>query len=260
MTTLEPFTTVHVTRAAAAEWWRIWSVRSSWILAGVTAAAVLALGGMVGWSTPDDLSTVTPGSTAWDGGQPSALLALFGILAFAAVTSTADHATGAIVTTLQWTPQRRLLLLARAGVIVLTATALATGLVAGAALAVRLFLPALPLTPSDAVDVLGGLAVLFACASSTTVGCGLLLRSTAGTLVTVIALVLVLPMLFAQLGHTWTTEVSAALPGSNALYLIFGEGPSDDMTTTSARLTMAAWALGATVLGGVRLVRSDAAR
>lgn len=260
MSALEPLAPAHVTRAAAAEWSRLWTVRSSWILAGVTTAAVLALGGLVGYSTPDDLSTVTPGSTAWDGGQPTALLALFGILAFAAVTSTADHATGAIVTTLQWTPQRRLLLLARAGVIVLTATALATGLVAGAALAVRLFLPALPLTPADALDVLGGLAVLFACAALMTVGCGMLLRSTAGTLVTVIALVLVLPMLFAQLGYTWSTEVSAALPGSNALYLIFGEGPSDDMTATSARVTLLLWALGAALAGGVRLVRSDAGR
>ena len=32
------------------------------------------------------------------------------------------------------------------------------------------------------------------------------------------------------------------MPGSGALFLIFGEGPSDDMTTASARLTLAVWA------------------
>lgn len=251
----------HVIRTTTAEWARIWSVRSSWILAAVTTAAVLGFGGLVGYSTPDDLSTVTPGSTAWDGGQPSALLALFGILAFAAVTGTADYGNGGgISTTLQWTPQRKLLLLARCGVIVLTATALATGVVAGAALMVRAFIPGLALTPTDALDVLGGLAVLFACATSMTVGFGFLLRSTAGTLVTVIALVLVLPMLFAQLGYTWSTEISARLPGSSALYLIFGEGPSNDMSTTSARTTLAVWALGALSLGSLRLLRTDANR
>ena len=248
----------HVARTAAAEWSRIWSVRSSWILAAVTSAAVIAFGGLVGYSTPEDLSTVTPGSTAWDGGQPSALLALFGILAFAAVTTTADYGNGAIITTLQCTPQRRLLFLARSGVIVLTATALATGLVAVAALTVRAFLPALALSPADAFTVLGGLAVLFACAALMTVGLGFMLRSTAGTLVTVIALVLVLPMLFAQLGYTWSTEMSAHLPGSGALYLIFGEGPSDDMTVASARTTLAVWALGATLGGALRLLRTDA--
>ncbi len=181
---IERLAPAHVARITAAEWSRIWSVRSSWVLAAVTSAAVVAFGALVGYSTPDDLSTVTPGSTAWDGGQPSALLALFGILAFAAVTATADYGNGAIITTLQWTPQRRLFFLARSGVIVLAATALATGLVAAAALTVRAFLPALALTPADAVGVLGGLAVLFACATLMTVGFGFVCRSTAGTLVT----------------------------------------------------------------------------
>ena len=256
----EQLTVTHLARVATAEWGRIWSVRSSWILSAVTAAAVIGFGGLVGSSTPDDLSTVTPGSTAWDGGQPSALLALFGVLALAAVTATADYGNGAILTTLQWTPRRVLVLVARSGVVVLTLTVLATALVAGAGLAVRAFLPALPLTPADAVEVLGGLAVMFAFGALMSVGFGFLLRSTAGTLVTVIALVLVLPMLFAQLGHTWATEVSAHLPGSSALYLVFGEGPADDMTVTSARTTLAVWALGAIAAGGARLLLTDADR
>jgi len=89
---------------------------------------------------------------------------------------------------------------------------------------------------------------------------GLALRSTAGALVTVIALVLVLPLLVAQLPYEWTTTLAAHLPGSGALFLIFGEGPRDDMTTTSARLTLAAWATGALLAGGWRLLRSDANR
>ena len=50
------------------------------------------------------------------------------------------------------------------------------------------------------------------------------------------------------------------MPGSSALFLIFGEGPSDDMTTTSARLTLAAWGLTALLAGGWRLMRTDANR
>lgn len=85
----------------SAEWRRIWSVRSSWILAGVTGCAVVGFGAMAAQTDP---ASVTPGSTAWDAGQSSGMFALFGILALAAVTATADYGTGGIVPTLQWTP------------------------------------------------------------------------------------------------------------------------------------------------------------
>jgi ABC-2 type transport system permease protein len=67
-------------------------------------------------------------------------------------------------------------------------------------------------------------------------------------------------MLLAQLPYDWAVSLSALMPGSGALYLIFGEGPSDDMTTTSARLTLAAWAVAALLAGGWRLLRADADR
>ena len=92
------------------------------------------------------------------------------------------------------------------------------------------------------------------------VGLALVLRSTAGGLVTVIALVLVLPPLMAQLPYDWAVTLSSLMPGSSALFLIFGEGPSDDMTTTSTRLTLAAWGLTALLAGGWRLMRTDANR
>jgi ABC-2 type transport system permease protein len=70
--------------------------------------------------------------------------------------------------------------------------------------------------------------------------------------------VLVLPFFLAQLPYEWSLDVATVMPGSGALFLIFGEGPSEDMTTTSARLTLAAWAVGALLAGGWRLLRSDA--
>ena len=77
---------------------------------------------------------------------------------------------------------------------------------------------------------------------------------------TVIALVLVLPMLFAQLPYEWAVDLSARLPGSNVLYLIFGEGPRDAMTVGSSRLTLAVWAVAGMLAGGWRLLRTDANR
>jgi len=247
-------------RTCRAEWSRIWTVRSSWVLALVTAVAVVGIGTLIGIDIANGPHEPPADATSWDGGQPTGMFALFGILALAVVTATADHATGGIVPTLQWTPRRGVLLAARVAVIVVTVTLLAVLLVAGASLAVQLSMPDLGLPVGDGARELGGLAFIFVTGALLAVGTGLLLRSTAGGLVTVIALVLVLPMLLAQLPYDWSSELSARMPGSGALFLIFGEGPVDDMTVASSRTTLAVWALAALVLGGWRLLRSDADR
>jgi ABC-2 type transport system permease protein len=247
-------------RTGRAEWSRIGSVRSSWIFALVTAVAVIGLSTIIGLDAADDPSGVPREASAWDGGQPIGMFALFGILAMSVVTSTADHVTGGIVPTLQWTPRRGVLLAARVGVIVTTTTLLGVLLVTAASVVVWTFRPELGLPLSDGAEMLGGLAFIFASGALLAVGLGLFLRSTAGGLVTVIALVLVLPPLLANLPYHWAVNLSALTPGSNALYLIFGEGPRDDMTVASARLTLAGWALAALVAGGWRLLRTDANR
>lgn len=247
-------------RTSRAEWSRIASVRSSWILALVTAVAVIGLGTIIGYGAANDPSDVPRDASAWDGGQPIGMFALFGILAVAVVTSTADHVTGGILPTLQWTPRRGVLLAARVGVIVATTTLLGVLLVAAASVVVWVFRPELGLPVAEGAEVLGALAFVYASGALLAVGMGLFLRSTAGGLVTVIALVLVLPPLLANLPYDWAVTLSALTPGSNALFLIFGEGPRDDMTVASSRLTLAAWAVTALAAGGWRLLRSDANR
>jgi hypothetical protein len=249
-----------LTHAGRAEWARIWSVRSSWILALVTTAAVVGIGTVIGSDVANDPSAAPADADAWDGGRPTAMFALFGVLALSVVTTTADHGTGGIVPTLQWTPRRGLLLAARSGVIVVTTTLLGVALVAVASAVVWAFLPALGLPAATGVRFLGGLAFVYATTALLAVGLGLALRSTAGGLVTVIALVLVLPPLLGNLPYAWAVELSAAMPGSNAIFLIFGEGPSDAMTVVSSRLTLSAWALSALLAGGWRLLRTDANR
>jgi hypothetical protein len=247
-------------RTSRAEWSRIASIRSSWVLAVVTAVAVLGLGTIIGNDAANDPSSVPRDASAWDGGQPVGMFALFGILAMAVITSTADHVTGGIVPTLQWTPRRGVLLAARVAVIVTATTLLGVLLVAAASVLVWTFRPALCLPVGDGTEMLGGLAFIYASGALLAVGLGLLLRSTAGGLVTVIALVLVLPPLLANLPYEWAIDLSALTPGSNALFLIFGEGPRDDMTDASSRLTLGAWAVAALAAGGWRLLRADADR
>jgi hypothetical protein len=135
---------------------------------------------------------------------------------------------------------------------------LAVLLVALSGVVIRGLVPAIGLPAGEGLTFLGGLALVYASCSLLAIGLGLALRSTAGGLVTVIALVLVLPPLLANLPYEWAVDLSALLPGSNALFLIFGEGPKDDMTVASSRLALATWATVAVLAGGWRLVRSDA--
>lgn len=245
-------------RAGRAEWRRIWSVRSSWVFAGLITCAVVGLGLLVGIDVANNPGSVPEGASAWDGARFTAMFALFGTVAMAVVTSTADHATGAIVPTLQWTPRRGVLLAARSLVIALTVTVLGVGLVIAASTVVWAIAPGVGLPLGDGLRGLGDVVVVIGCGALLGIGLGLGTRSTAAALVLAIALLLVLPLLVAQLPFEWATTVSSRLPGSGALFLIFGEGPRDDMTVASARLTLVAWAAAALAAGGWRLLRSDA--
>lgn len=246
-------------RNAHAEWLRIRTVRSSWLLAGVTSLAVLGIATLIGIDaaqSPDEVA----GASAWAGVRPTAMFALFGALALSVVASTADHTTGAIVPTMQWTPKRWVLFASRAGVVVAVCTVLGVVLYLGAAVIARLLVPQVALPWGEGLDALGSVAFVIATGAGLGVGLGLVLRSMAGGLVSVIALVLVVPPLLAQLPYESTQWVTAHLPGTAALFLLFGDGPSGAVTTGSARVTLLLWAVVALAAGGARLVRTDAAR
>jgi ABC-2 type transport system permease protein len=188
------------------------------------------------------------------------MFALFGVVALSVVTATADHGSGGIVPTLQWTPRRGALLAARAAVIVATTTLLGVLLVGLASTVVWSFVPEVGLPAGEGLRTLGEVGLVLGCGSLLAVGLGLLTRSTAAALVIAIALILVGPLVMAQLPFDWSVTIAAHLPGAGALFLIFGEGPLDDMTPTAARVTLLAWAAALLLAGGWRLVRTDAQR
>jgi hypothetical protein len=100
-------------------------------------------------------------------------------------------------------------------------------------------------------------AIAFATGAAMTVGLGFLFRSTAGGLVSVFLLMLVLPLLLPIFGLDWLTELAALLPGSGANLLLVDEAVTD-MTTTKAVTVLVGWAVLALLLGAARLIRADA--
>ena len=245
-------------RTLAAEWTRLWTVGATWWFSAAAAAVLVGIGTIAGLEAAADPAP-PQNEPAWGVTTIAAMPAQFALLALALTAVTSDYASGGIVPTLQWTPRRGVLFLGRAVVAVLTATALGVLLGIGCALAaLALGPPGITLPLDRGLDVLGTVAFVFATGTALAVGLGFLLRHTAGALVSVFLLMLVLPLLLPQFGYEWMSALAEVLPGSGAAFLLLGEVPG--MTTTSSVVTLLAWAGGTLLLGWVRLARNDANR
>jgi ABC-2 type transport system permease protein len=232
-------------------------VRSSWGFVLAAAVVMVGIGTIAGFEAAAE--GAGPGSDpAWAIAPFAAMPAQFALLALGLTAVTADYATGGIVPALQWTPRRGTLFVARTVVAVAVATILGVLLGAGSAVAAHAAAPSLGLPWDAGLDVLGALALVFSAGTALAVGLGFLLRNTAGAIVTVFLVMLLLPILLPQFGYEWMSWLASVLPGSGAAFLLLGEVPR--MTVTSSVTVLLGWTGGALLLGWLRLARSDANR
>lgn len=247
-------------RTCRAEWTRLWTVKATWWLVAAATVAMVGLGLIAGNDAAGDV--VPPvGEPAWVAPSIAALPTQLVLLALAILAVTADYATEGIVPTLQWTPRRSTLYAARALVVVATAALLGMLLtVACAAAAHAMAADILTMPLNEGLEVIGTTGIVFGAGTALAVGLGFVLRSTAGTLITVFLLVLLLPLVLPQFRYDWMVDLASVLPGTGAIFLLAGESIAEDMTRSSAIATMLAWAAGALALGWLRAVRSDANR
>ncbi|NEK87643.1 hypothetical protein GCU60_18045 [Blastococcus saxobsidens] len=249
----EPGTPAVFGRAAAAEWLRLRTVRTTWWCLLAAAVTIVGIGVIMAYDADDVYATgELPPATA--AGEFGVMLGQFALLVLVLLAVTQEYASGAITPTLQWTPRRGLLLAARLTVPVLAATA------AGVLLALTADITAwliadLPFSPGDVADSLGRVAAVLLAGGALAVGVGLLLRSTAGALATVFLLQLVLPFLLPAFGVQWMADLGELLPGTGAIWMLLGE---PDMTAGQATALLVGWAALAVGLGGASLLRRDA--
>lgn len=244
-----PTTTVF-RRAATAEWTRLWTLRSTWwsLLAG--AALMLFIGAALGAGDPGGPAPV------WKAAEFAILPGQFAFLLVVVLAVAGEYATGAIRSSLQWVPRRGILLAARTLVPVAFVTACAVAVSAAADLTAWALLgPDAEVVAGDIARSLGTIALVVAAGGVLTVGVGLLLRSTAGALVAIFLLMLVLPIVFPQFGVPWLTAVGEHLPGHAAVSLLH---PSEfDLPASRAVTVLMAWTTVLMFSGGWSLVRRD---
>jgi ABC-2 type transport system permease protein len=241
-------------RAAAAEWVRLRTVRTTWWCLLAAAVTIVGIGAAAAWD--EARGQVGPGSDvpATFAGEFGVLPGQFALLVLALLAVTQEYATGAIGPTLQWTPRRGVLLAARVSVPVVVATVTGVLLALVADVVAWLIEPNLTLGFVDLADSLGRIAAVLVAGSVLAVGIGLLLRSTAGALATVFLLQLVLPFLLPAFG-AWMADLGELLPGSAATWTLLGE---PDMTAAAATALLICWPAAALVAGGWSLLRRDA--
>ena len=239
-------------RAMAAEWVRLWSVRSTWwcLLAG--AAIMVLMGGAVGADFAGDPTPV------WWAGEfaivPGQLA--FHLIVVLAVTS--EYSTGMIRSSLQWVPRRGVLLTARTIVTVGVATVAAVLVgIATNALAWAFLGPDAEVVAGDVVRSLAVIALMAATGGLVAVGLGTLLRSTAGALSGVFLLVLGLPVLLPSFGVTWLTWAAERLPGYATAALLDAMGIPPLPTSTTVTV-LATWIVGTLAAGAWAVGRRDA--
>lgn len=249
----EPGTAGVFGRAAAAEWLRLRTVRTTWWCLLAAAVTIVGIGVIMAFDAENVTATgELPPATA--AGEFGVLLGQFALLVMVLLAVTQEYASGSIVPTLQWTPRRRVLLAARVTVPVAAAAVFAVLLALVADVAAWLIAD-LAFTFGDVTDSLSRIAAVLVAGGVLAVGVGLLLRSTAGALATVFLLQLVLPFLLPAFGVQWMADLGELLPGSGAIWTLLGE---PNMAASQAVALLVGWSGVALVAGGWSLLRRDA--
>ena len=206
-------------RVVSSEWLKFRTLRSTWAVLGGAVLGLVVIGGIIAYNTRN------PAGLAPEDAAPSAtlqgyylgqlLIASLGVLVV-----TGEYSTGMIRSTLAAVPRRLPVLTAKFGVlavlllVVMTAASFAA-FTSAQAITAR-YRPGYSLTSPGALRVIVGTGVYLTLIGLIGAAIGWIVRSTPGALVTVAGLVLVAPVLFANLLGRWGRDISHYLPNGAA--------------------------------------------
>ncbi|WP_405089872.1 ABC transporter permease [Micromonospora sp. NBC_01392] len=260
-TTVPTDARITVPRVVRSEWIKFRSLRSSLIMLAATVVVFAALG--LGFSTFLADATIEPGTPAPPGG-PSSLdplgaslggvnLAQLLVGTLGVLLAAGEYGTGMIRSSLAAVPTRwpvlagKVVVLAGVVLAVLVPTTLLTFLGGQAILGDQ----GISLSDDGVLRAVLGTAGYLAAVGVLGAALGSLLRTTAGALTSVVALLLVVPGVVSLLPESWSERISPYLP-SNAGQAFMSVGGGGDLLSPGAGATvLAAWLV---VLLGAALV------
>jgi len=173
-----------------------------------------------------------------------------------------EYATGMIRSTLAAVPQRRALLAGKA--IVFGTVALITSIAsafaafgAGQAILSRKHLGT-SLSDPTVLRAVVGAGIYLTIIGLLGLALGTILRRTAGSIATLVALVFIADVLVEALPSPWNTDIGKFLPGNAGLALFSVRPNSDRLSPGPALVVLLVWLVGGLVVATIALTRRDA--
>jgi ABC-2 type transport system permease protein len=247
---------VNFLRALHSEWVKFTTLRSTWILLATTVAAMVGIGLLGGWGVSsglDQLAEAGPEPAA-EGLGPEMLYLMptggldFGQLiigSLGVLLIASEYSTGMIRSTMTAVPDRLSPLFAKA--LVIAAVAAVAGIVSSFA-TYFLLQPILAgnghgfgLDVENLVPSMLLAGAYLALASLMALALGSLLRNSAGGIVTLVVLFLILPTVLGFIHLDWIQDAIPYLPSNAGRQLLALDIAEGDLTRLQGGLVMAAW-------------------
>ncbi|MEV5825064.1 ABC transporter permease [Spirillospora sp. NPDC052242] len=244
--------------AVAFEWTKLRSVRATWWNLAMGLLLTVGFAAMVGSSAAASAAKgVDVTMPAPHHASQAFLISQLTVVVLATLALTGEYSSGSIRTTLQSVPVRGRMLLSK------TLVVAAAVVVAGFVFSVLGSLVAAPLmgAPGDysAGQLFGtalGAGLYLALLAVMCVGLGAVLRSAAGTITTLILVLLAVPQLLGVIGSSWLESFADFMPGEAGAVLM--TGADDPYGAPVALLVLVLWGLASFAAGLTALRRRDA--
>ena len=250
-------------RIVRSEWVKLRSLPSSYILVASSVAAMVGVGMLGAGGMILAQRDGQPVATQAIQSMPMAGLSFGQLLlaALAVLLISSEFGTGMIRPTLTAAPMRTGVLAAKALV------AAGIGAVTGATAAFLSYLLIQPILAQEDLDyalenprmygLLLATGVYLALAAVLAVNIGVLLRNSAGAIVTVIGLLFVLPTALSMIPGEVAAEILRYLPSEAGSQLMAAEIADGELTRLEGGLVMTAWAVGFTIASVLVFRRRD---
>ncbi|TDQ55024.1 ABC transporter permease [Actinorugispora endophytica] len=213
-----PSTGRALARAAAMEWTKLSSVRSTWWCLGLGLFGMAAFALLMGYSAADRIAEDPAVASGFSYSQLTSqgvfYLVQFVVLTLAALAATNEYADRGVTSTLLAVPRRGLVLAARTAVT--AGFAFAAGVAAttlGIGVLWLLIGAHAPLDTEYAARTVLGAGVCMALFAVVFVGIGTAVRGTAGTIGVGFLLLLGLPLVLQLSQVQWLNDLAAVMPG-----------------------------------------------
>ncbi|RBM22104.1 ABC transporter [Streptomyces sp. PT12] len=242
----------------AFEWTKLWSVRTTpWSLVATMALTVLGSAVVGGSATASAENGISTFDAAPDVVAEAILLAQLTLVALAALAITGEYSSGSITSTLHSVPIRGRMLAGKA--LVVGAVIGGAGLLlsaVGTATAAPLMGELGAFTAGEAVAAALGTAGYVTALAMIALGLGTVLRGAAGTITSLVLLLIPMPQLMKLSDMEWLDRAADLLPSVAGSVLMTNDADPYGLQAASAILLV--WSLTALVAGYVALRSRDA--